>query len=287
MRQFSSSKDSVSRVLPFLTSITIAGAGVWILYPQPRLGDPLAAGLATVLLSHAPVVCPIVVGLAVGFSVWLLQRSAAEQHELKAANRALGQLNEQLKQEAQNVLQSEQRSQLLFLSNPNPMWIFDCDTLEITDVNEAGLRQYGYTRAEFLRLTALDIRPPDEYERLKARIKESESGYDFRGLWTHRRKDGTDFPVEIRVFRFVHDGHVHELVLSQDVSARAQAEEALLRSQAALKSMVDNAPFGVCGISLKDDCFVDFNPALADMLGGYSQEELLTIKLSKKLYRDP
>ena len=58
----------------------------------------------------------------------------------------------------------------------------------------------------------------------------------------------------------------------------SQAEEALLRSQAALKSMVDNAPFGICSSSLQSDCFEDFNPALVQMLGGYTREEMLALE---------
>ncbi len=282
-----SPKDFVSRALPLLTTITIAGTGAWILYPQSRFPDPLAARLASVLLSRAPIVCPIVVGLAVGLAVWLLQKSTTRERELKAANSALEQLNDQLKQEVQNVQQSEQRSQLLFLSNPCPMLILDCHTLAISDANDAALRLYGYTRDEFLRLNGLDIRPPQEHERFKSTIQQSNSGYGHRGIWTHRRKDGSDFPVAIGAFRFVHGGAVRELVLIQDASAEVQAEEALLRSQAALKSMLDNAPFGVCSSSLQRDCFVDFNPALVKMLGGYTREEMLALKLSTQLYREP
>ncbi len=279
-------KDAIYRALPLLTSIAIAGTGVWISNPQSLAGDPLAAGLASVLLTRTRVLAPIAVGLAVGWSVWLLQKSNARQRELKAANRALKQLNEQLNQEVQNVLQSEQRSQMLFFSNPCPMMILDCHSRAITEANDAALRLYGYTRDEFLGLDGLDIRPSEEHERFKSCLQQSGSGYGHRGIWTHRRKDGSNFPVEIAAFRFVRDGAVLELVLIQDVSDKVQSEQALLRSQAALKSMIDNAPFGVCGISLQGDCFVDCNPALAEMLGGYAREEMLTMKLSTQLYHD-
>ena len=287
MRLFSSSKDSIDRGLPLLAAIAIAATGVWILYPQPRFRDPLTAGLANVLLACAPVVCPIVVGLAVGFAVWLLQKSNVKQNDLQAANRALEQLNNQLRQEVQNVVQSEQRSQLLFLSNPCPMWIFDCETLAICDANDAAQRQYGYSRSEFLNLNALDLRPPEEHNRFQTHMQTSDEGYGYRGIWRHCRKDGSTLPVEIRAFRFVHHGRLRELVLAQDVTARVQIEEALLRSQAALKSMVQNAPFGICSTSLQKDCFEDFNPALANMLGGYSDEEMLGLRISTQLYSEP
>jgi PAS domain-containing protein len=38
----------------------------------------------------------------------------------------------------------------LFDLNPHPMWIFDVQTLEFLDVNEAASRHYGYSRHEFL-----------------------------------------------------------------------------------------------------------------------------------------
>ncbi len=287
MRLFSSSKYSIDRCLPLLTTIAIAAIGVWVLYPQPRFHDPLTAGLANVFLTRAPIVCPIAVGLAIGFAVWLLQKSSVRQRDLQAANRALEQANYQLKQEVQNVVQSEQRSQLLFLSNPCPMWIFDCETLTICDANDAALRQYGYARSEFLSLSALDLRPPEEHRRFQTQIQTSDQGYGYRGIWRHSRKDGSTLPVEIRAFRFVHGGRVRELVLAQDVTARVQVEEALLRSQAALKSMVQNAPFGICSTSLQRDCFEDFNPALANMLGGYSHDEMLALRISTQLYSEP
>ena len=274
-------------MLPVLATIAIAGTGWWILYPLQGVGDAPASGLASVLFAHAPIVCPIVVGLAVGIVIQILQQSAARQRELKAANSSLQQLNEQLRQEVQNAQQSEQRFRLLFSSNPSPMWIYDCDSFAINDVNEAALQQYGYTREEFLGLTALDLRPPEEQEQFISQFREYATGYGFRGAWTHQRKDASRLQVEIRAFRFGHNGSTRELVLAQDVTARVETEEALLRSQVALESLIDNAPFGICSTSPKGDRFTDFNAALAEMLGGYTAEEMLALKLSTELYSNP
>ena len=45
----------------------------------------------------------------------------------------------------------------LFGQNPHPMWVFDVETLEFLDVNEAAVRHYGYSRAEFLAMRIADI----------------------------------------------------------------------------------------------------------------------------------
>jgi PAS domain S-box-containing protein len=49
---------------------------------------------------------------------------------------------------------------LLFEANPQPMFVFDLETLSFLDVNDAAVRHYGYSREEFLKMTILDIRPP-------------------------------------------------------------------------------------------------------------------------------
>jgi PAS domain S-box-containing protein len=166
------------------------------------------------------------------------------------------------------------------------MWIFDCETLEMSSVNEAALRQYGYSRDEFLALSALDVRPPEEAPRFVDRIPPDSNEYAPCGVWRHLRKDGTLLFAEICAFRFDREGRPCELVLAQDVTARVQAEEALHQSEAALKAMVENAPFGICSTSLRNDCFETFNPAMAEMLG-YSHDEMRALRISTQVYAEP
>jgi hypothetical protein len=56
----------------------------------------------------------------------------------------------------------EARAGPLFDANPEPMWVFDVDTLAFLDVNEAALRRYGYERDEMLGLTIMDLLPAAE-----------------------------------------------------------------------------------------------------------------------------
>ena len=58
--------------------------------------------------------------------------------------------------------EAELRRRQLFDANPQPMWIFDVETLEFLAVNDAAVRHYGYSRAEFLDLTIMDVRPAEE-----------------------------------------------------------------------------------------------------------------------------
>lgn len=54
---------------------------------------------------------------------------------------------------------------LLFERSPQPTWVIDRETLRFLAVNQAAVRQYGYSRDEFLQMTARDVRPPGEVAR--------------------------------------------------------------------------------------------------------------------------
>ena len=60
----------------------------------------------------------------------------------------------------QALKKSEEEYRLLFKGNPCPMWLCDQKTLKFLAVNDAAVRHYGYSREEFLSMTAKDIRPP-------------------------------------------------------------------------------------------------------------------------------
>ena len=57
---------------------------------------------------------------------------------------------------------SEERYRLLFESTPQPIFVYDAETLRFLTVNEAAIRTYGYTRDDFLAMTIEDITNDDE-----------------------------------------------------------------------------------------------------------------------------
>jgi CheY-like chemotaxis protein len=62
--------------------------------------------------------------------------------------------------------QSESNSLFLFAHNPLPMWVFERESLQFLQVNDAALLHYGYERIEFLRMSVSDLHPPEEIPRL-------------------------------------------------------------------------------------------------------------------------
>jgi len=123
---------------------------------------------------------------------------------------------------------SEAQFRLLFESNPNPMWVFDEETLQFLAVNAAALRHYGYTRDEFLALTIMEIRPAEERERTQEAIT-SQRGLakPHVSVFVHQRRDGTRIDVEITASSIQFNGRPARLVLSNDITARLAAEREL------------------------------------------------------------
>src|SRR5258708_3045285 len=109
--------------------------------------------------------------------------------------------------------------QVLFQSNPLPMWVYDFETFAFLAVNDAAIQEYGYSREEFLARTMMDIRPAEDVPRLKQVLQALPADSILRnaGVWRHRKKDGTIIDVAISSNSVRFGGHKARLVLAQDV----------------------------------------------------------------------
>jgi len=97
----------------------------------------------------------------------------------------------------ETLRESEEKYRQLFTTDTDAIVIFDAETRQFMDVNDAALKLYGYTREEFLRLTLTDD-VTDEPERAEEPIRRTlREGRHRVGLRRHRKKDGTTFPAEI------------------------------------------------------------------------------------------
>lgn len=146
------------------------------------------------------------------------------------------------KQAEERLRFSEAQFRLLFESNPNPMWVFDETSLQFLAVNDAALRHYSYTREEFLALTVLDIRLPEERTEARTVIAGNQGSHEVLvGRRHHMKKDGTRIDVEITVSSIQFDGHPARLVLINDVTERLRSEATLYQSRAAALNMMQDA----------------------------------------------
>ena len=177
------------------------------------------------------------------------------------------------KRAEEGLRESEERYRLLFESNPQPMWVYDLETLAFLAVNASAVHHYGYSREDFLAMTIKDIRPADDLPALYDSVASSSKGVNAAGIWRHLKKDGTIIEVEITSHLLVFDERLAELILAHDITERRQAEDALRDSEARKRAILESAMD--CIITMDHEgLVVDWNPA-AEKTFGYSQQETI------------
>jgi len=187
----------------------------------------------------------------------------------------------------------------LFERNPLPMWIYDSETLGFLEVNDAAVQHYGYSRAEFQRMSILDIRPPedrphltDQASRLKAELQA------WAAPWRHRRRDGSLALVRVSSHPLEFAGRPARLVTVQDVTEITNTTEALRESREHYRFFISRTAEGVWRAAVEppvpveapedeqvDRCIrqvrlVEVNDAMLRMYGCTEPEHLLGSQLS-------
>jgi PAS domain S-box-containing protein len=127
------------------------------------------------------------------------------------------------------IKKSEENYRKLFEFSPSPMWVYDAETLEFLDVNEAAIKHYGYSKEEFLNMSIREIRPPDAREELDYGLELAQENPEIRrfGVYRHQKKNGEIILVEIEQSTLELDGREARLILSDDITEKLKEEERL------------------------------------------------------------
>ena len=136
--------------------------------------------------------------------------------------------------------ESEEKYRLLFYSNPLPMWMTTIPGLDIIDVNEAAINQYGYSREEFLKLNTRQLRPAEDVENFLKEVDKMEPGIINLRAWRHKKKDGTIINVETYSHQIMYEGRMVWLGLSHDVTEKYKASELLEKSYEDIRLLASN-----------------------------------------------
>ncbi|TAN33884.1 hybrid sensor histidine kinase/response regulator [bacterium] len=125
---------------------------------------------------------------------------------------------------------AEHNYRLLFDNHPEPMWVYDEETLLFVEANEAAVRRYGYSRAEFQGMSLERVIAPDSLPAPEATMSRTDA-LRRSGPWVHLAKDGTKIEVEVISHAVTFNNRAARLVMAQDVTEKRRLEELLRQSQ--------------------------------------------------------
>jgi two-component system cell cycle sensor histidine kinase/response regulator CckA len=158
----------------------------------------------------------------------------------------------------------------------------------ITDWNAGAERMLGYSRSEMIGKPVVTIAPPDRVNEVREVVTKLLKGNSVVRLESIRiKKDGKPCPVAITASPIRdHDGQItRSSAILRDITERKLMEDALRHSEASYRSFVENAPFGIVR-STPDGTIVQANPALVQMLGYASEQEVLGLHMATDVYHD-
>jgi len=172
-----------------------------------------------------------------------------------------------------NKQQLTQRYQMLFEKSPLPMWLFDTETLQFKDVNEAATRHYGYSHREFLNKKITDIRPAADNFALAETVQANrKSGIPYEQYARHYKKNGELIDVRIESSLLEVEGKLLRLVLATDITEiirnekeMAAANERTRRSESDLRAIFESTVDGIVLID-EHNRVKQFNAKAADYI---------------------
>jgi PAS domain S-box-containing protein len=142
---------------------------------------------------------------------------------------------------AEQLENEKQRYIDLFNLSPLPQWVYDLETLAFLNVNEAAIKHYGYSKAEFLQMTINDIRPKEDLDRLRAIFANNINiGHSNQAAVRHCKKNGELIYVTVEGNSVWFEDKQARLVLVIDLTEHIKAEQALAVSEQRFKAMVQD-----------------------------------------------
>ncbi len=160
----------------------------------------------------------------------------------------------------------------LFLNNPAPMVIIDPDTQRFVGVNGAALAQYGYSRAEFLALSASDIRSKEAAPPLDG-LPRSERSRAAQGVEQHQRKNGERLIVEVASRPIDFDGRQALLQVIHNVTEQVQLQRELEATTRTVQTILNASPIAIYAVD-RDFHVIFWSPA-AEQLFGWTAAEIV------------
>lgn len=152
-------------------------------------------------------------------------------------------LEQRLRERDTQLSLARERYRLLLERSRDIMLFLRASDGRIVDANAAAIQAYGYTSDELLQLSIRDIRAEESLPELPQQLEDAGRGsVTFETM--HRRKDGSQFPVEVSASSAESRGERLLLSVIRDITDRHRTDEALRQSERLLRQAMGAADAG-------------------------------------------
>jgi PAS domain S-box-containing protein len=197
----------------------------------------------------------------------LSQREVERDEALTAMRREI----RRHEQTVATLREREEHLRILFEQAADAIYVANLDGA-LVKVNQQACRATGYTEEELRRLnvTEVDIRIPSS--EVFQRIVEGPShGNPITIETTHRRKDGSTFPAEVRIALIQTQEGSRVLGIARDITERKRAEMSLRNKESTLRGILDATRESIFQFS-RDGVILMANETAAKRLGTRVEE---------------
>jgi two-component system sensor histidine kinase AtoS len=139
-----------------------------------------------------------------------------------------------LKEMIRRIEENQKRYRMLFESAGDAIFMLEAEgegAGRIVSANKAAADMHGYTVDELLQLKIQDLDTAESAAESPGRIRRMLNGEWINAEISHRKKDGTVFPVELSGGLLEFEDQKYILAFDKDITERKQAEVALQRAE--------------------------------------------------------
>ncbi len=151
------------------------------------------------------------------------------------------------------------------------IFLYD-DAGRILQANERAVERYGYPRDELIGMSASQLRAPGVAREARAEVQRAEEAGSGIYETLHRRKDGSEFPVEASLNVVSLEGRRLTQGIIRDITERKRIQDAMQRESDFISAALDSLP-GLFYVIDDQGRFLRWNKNF-EILSGYSSEEV-------------
>lgn len=164
------------------------------------------------------------------------------------------------------------------------MFICDLESFAFLAVNQAATLRYGYSQQEFLSMTFLEIRPPEDIPKFLEYFSLLDADSRDVTMCRHRKKNGAIIDVAVSLWTIEWAGRQSRLALACDLTSQNRIDDALRKSEERFRTAFAQAAIGFVITDL-DGRYVSANHAFSSIVG-YSEEELCGMSFQQLTHPD-